>query len=96
MAKIPIPFTIVTCPLCGVHFDRRLNEKILSQHIQSRHPNEPIKPLVETVLDRLKLGLPSNIDELSRDELCEFLENMCQYEETTLGLKRLRRSFRRR
>jgi len=74
MAKIPIPFTWqnITCPLCGDRLDRRLKRNNLYQHTQRRHPSEPIKPLVETILDRLELGLPSNIDEVSREELCNF------------------------
>lgn len=47
--------------------------------------------MVEMLFDKLKLGLPDNIDEVSREEMLNLLEHMAQYEAATLGLKRLRR-----
>lgn len=91
MVKFPSIFTTVACPVCKAHVDRKLNNHALADHIQGQHPDAQLRPIVEMLFDRLKLGLPDNIDEVSRDEMLNLLEHMAQYEATTLGLKQLRR-----
>lgn len=92
MAKVITIFTTVICPICGDKVDRKLNSHALAEHIQSQHPAVQLRPVVKMLFARLELGLPDNISEISRDELLNLLENMAQYEATTLGLKRLRHS----
>lgn len=90
MVKVTSVFTKVTCPVCGASVDRKLNGNALAEHIQTQHPTAQLSRLVEMLFDRLKLGLPNNIDEIPRAEMLTLIENMAQYEATTLGLKRLR------
>jgi hypothetical protein len=56
---------------------------------------EVVPPIAEMLFNRMELGLPDNIDEISKNEMLEVLEHMAQYEATTLGLKRLRKQFLR-
>jgi len=90
MAKFPNIFTRVVCPICKAQVDRSLNSHALVEHVQNQHPTAQLRPIVETLFSRMKLGLPDNIDEISKSEMLEVLEHMAQYEATTRGLKRLR------
>jgi len=94
MAKLFTVFTQVTCPVCRIQIDRKANRAALVQHIKGQHPTVSVRSLVQALLDELKLGRPHNVDEISSEELGNFLENMCQYKATKLGLERLRRQVK--
>lgn len=91
MVKFPSIFTLVSCPECGVNIDRKLNPHALTEHIHREHPSIQLKPFIEKLFKKLGLHMPDNIDEISKEELLNILENMAQYEATRLRLKQLRR-----
>ena len=91
MPKIPSPFTMVACPVCGEQIDCKVDTAPLIGHINEKHPEAPIKQLVQALFHELNSSIPDNIDEVGNEELKELLANMCLYKTTRSGLDELRR-----
>jgi hypothetical protein len=91
MPKIPSPFTMVACPVCGEQIDCKVDTSPLIGHINEKHPEAPIKQLIQALFHELNSIVPDNIDEVDNEELKELLANMCLYKATRSGLDELRR-----
>jgi hypothetical protein len=94
MVKIPNLFTMVDCPVCGEQIDCRVDTASLINHINEKHPEAPIKRLIQSLHQELNLSMPDNIDKVDDEELKELLANMCLYKATRSGLEELRRKIR--
>jgi len=95
MVKLPSPFTVVHCPVCGVYLDLKTEKHGLAEHLQLEHPQTELKSVVRLLEDKLGLGHTDNLEDIDVASLRLYVERLCQHEATTQGLKKLSRNVRK-
>jgi hypothetical protein len=96
MVKLPSPFTVVHCPVCGVYLDLKTDKNALSKHLQLDHAQTELKSVVRLLEDRLGLGHTDNLEDNDVGNLRLYVERLCQQEAATQGVKKLSRNLRKR
>jgi len=95
MVKLPSPFTVVHCPVCGVYIDLKTEEHGLAEHLQSDHAQTELKSVVRLLEDKLGMGHTDNLDDMDNDTLRLYVERLCQQEASAQGVSKLNRNLRK-
>ena len=96
MVKLPSPFTVVHCPVCGVYIDLKTEKHGLAEHLRLDHAQTELKSVVRLLEDKLGKCHTDNLDNIDVANLRLYVERLCQQEATTQGMGKLKRNLRKR
>lgn len=69
MTKLPSPVTVVTCPICGVSRDLKIDKHALAKHIQSDHHDVSLLQVALHLENELGLSHANNLQDVEASQL---------------------------